>query len=120
MAPYDFIHIFSNLKKNIPPRTFVDGKHQTILMKWIINFNSRINNKRHIWQTYCIWVKVCNYSKELTCYVISLPIFYHIVQGVKFQCMDITTKLVKELQVQFPQHVINKTLDIICSHSKYL
>ncbi len=99
MSSYDFTHIFSNLKKNIPPRTLVDGKHETILMKWIINFNSRINNKQHICQTYCIWVKTCNSSKELTCYVIGLPIFYHIVQGVKFQCMDITRKLVKELQV---------------------
>jgi hypothetical protein len=97
MAPYDFTHIFSNLKKNSPSRTLVDGKHETILMKWIINFNSRIDNKRQICQIYCIRVKACNSSKELTCYVISLPIFHDIVQGVKFQCMDITTKFVKEL-----------------------
>jgi hypothetical protein len=45
MSSYDFIHILSNLKKNIPLRTLVDGKHETILMKWIINFNSRIDNK---------------------------------------------------------------------------
>jgi hypothetical protein len=29
MAPYDFTQVFSNLKKNIPPRTLVDGKHET-------------------------------------------------------------------------------------------
>jgi hypothetical protein len=120
MAPYDFTHIFSNLKKNTPPRTLVDGKHETILMKWIINFNGRIDNKWRICQTYSIWMKACNSSKELTCYVISLLIFHDIVQGVKFQCMDMTTKLVKKLQIQFPQHVINEALDIVCPHFKYL
>jgi hypothetical protein len=98
----------------------MDGKHETILMKWIINFNSRIDNKRHICQTYCIWVKACNSSKKLTCYVITYLFLHDIVQGVKFQCMDITTKMVEELQVRFPQHVINGALDIVCPHSKYL
>lgn len=99
----------------------MDDKHETILMKWIINFNSRINNKWHICQTYYIWVKVCNSNKKLTCYVISLRIFLPHCARCEIPMHGYSNKIgYKELQFQFPQHVINETLDIVCPHSKYL
>jgi hypothetical protein len=39
-------------------------------------------------------VKVQDFSIQMTCYVNGF-IFYHIVQGVKFQCIEATTKLVR-------------------------
>jgi hypothetical protein len=43
----------------------------------------------------------------MTCYV-NRFIFYHVVQGVKLQCIKVTTKLTKELQAWFLQHVLNE------------
>jgi hypothetical protein len=48
-------------------------------------------NKLHI------GVKAQNFNIEVTCYV-NRFIFYHIVQSVKLQCIESTTKLTKELQ----------------------
>lgn len=77
-------------------QAFVGGMHETILMRWIIDLNDRIYHLAFECQTCHIWAKAWNFDKRVTCYV-TRPIFYHIVQGVKFQCMEVITRLVGKL-----------------------
>jgi len=59
-------------------------------------------------------VKAQDFNIEMTCYV-NRFIFYHIVQGVKLQCIEDTTKLVKELQAWF-LHVFNEAFIFVYPH----
>jgi hypothetical protein len=59
-------------------QTLVDGKHETILMRWIINFNSRIGQLAFECQIDHVWAKAQDFDTKVTCYV-TRPIFYHIV-----------------------------------------
>jgi hypothetical protein len=77
-------------------QAFVGGRHGTILMRWTIDLNNRIYHLAFECQTYHIWAKAWDSDKKVTCYVIRL-IFYHIVQGVKFQCMEVATRLIRKL-----------------------
>ncbi len=56
----------------------VDGRHETILMRWITNFNSRIGQLAFECQIDHVWAKVQDFDTKVTCYVIGL-IFDHIV-----------------------------------------
>jgi hypothetical protein len=76
--------------------SFCGWWYGTILMRWIIDMNNRIYHLAFEYQTYHIWVKAWDSDKRVTCYV-SKPSFYHIVQGVKFQCMEVATRLVGKL-----------------------
>jgi hypothetical protein len=59
-------------------QTFVDGRHETILMRWISNFNSRIGQLAFECQIDRVWAKAQDFDTKVTCYV-TRPIFYHIV-----------------------------------------
>lgn len=59
-------------------QTLVDGRHEAILMRWIINFNSRIGQLAFECHIDCVWAKAQYFDTKVTCYV-TRPIFYHIV-----------------------------------------
>jgi hypothetical protein len=76
--------------------SFCGWWHGTILTRWIIDMNNRIYHLAFECQTYHIWAKAWNFDKRVTCNVSRFS-FYHIVQGVKFQCMEVATRLVGKL-----------------------
>jgi hypothetical protein len=59
-------------------QALVDGRHETILIRWIINFNSRIGQLAFD----RVWANAQDFDTKVTCYVTG-PIFDHIVLGVK-------------------------------------
>jgi hypothetical protein len=85
-------------------QSIVEGTHETIMMRWIINLNKGIDHLAFEYQTNHIWSQAWDFNTKVKCYV-SRGIFGKVVIGVKVQCLKVATKLVVELHTCFPHHV---------------
>jgi hypothetical protein len=93
----------------------VEGKRETILMRWFTNLNDGIDHLAFECQTNHIWAEARDSNTKVKCYV-TKDIFEAIVVGVKFQCLEIVSKLVVELDTCFPIHELHEALDIVYLH----
>jgi len=71
----------------------VKGNHETILMRWVINFNNGIDHLAFECQTNHIWAQAHDSNVEVKFYV-TRDIFEAFVVGAKFQCLEGASKLV--------------------------
>jgi len=71
----------------------VKGNHETILMRWVTNFNDGIDHLAFECQTNHIWAQAHDSNAEVKFYVIK-DIFEAFVVSAKFQCLEGAPKLV--------------------------
>jgi hypothetical protein len=81
----------------------VEGIHETIMMRWIVNLNKGIDHLTFDYQTNHIWAQAWDFNMRVKCYV-TKGIFGKVVKGVKVQFFEATTKLVVELHTCFLHH----------------
>jgi hypothetical protein len=92
----------------------VKGNHETMLMKWVTNFNNGIDHLAFECQTNHIWAQTHDFNTEVKCYAIR-DISETFVVGAKFQCLEEASKIVAELHTHFPLCELHEALGIVYS-----